>query len=68
MKLKFEFINEDTGQKVVVKNKDTSVFYHDSDIHDTNEYEELTGKVLSLSKEQREIINTFYKLSGILLQ
>jgi len=64
MKLKFEFIDENTGQKIVVKNKDAKVMYHNSDVHDAGEYEELTGKVLRLEPNEREIVNTFYKLAS----
>ena len=64
MKLKFEFIDENTGQKIVVKNKDAKVMYHNSDVHDASEYEELTGKVLRLEPNEREIVNTFYKLAS----
>lgn len=63
MKLKIEFIDENTGQKIVVKNKGTKVMYHNSDVHDTGEYEELTGKVLKLESNEKEIVNTFYKLA-----
>lgn len=64
MKLKIEFIDENTGQKIVVKNKETKVIYHNSDVHDAGEYEELTGRVLKLEPNEREIVNTFYKLAG----
>ena len=64
MKLKIEFIDENTGQKIVVKNKDTKVMYHNSEVHDSGEYEELTGKVMKLEPNEREIVNTFYKLAG----
>lgn len=66
MKLKIEFINEDTSQKIIVKNKGNKVFYHDSDIHDEREYEELTGKVLKLDFSIRKIIESFYNLSSSL--
>lgn len=64
MKLKIEFIDETTGQKIVIKNKDSKVLYHNSEIHDSGEYEEMTGKVLKLEPNEREIVNTFYKLAG----
>jgi hypothetical protein len=64
MKLKIEFIDENTGQKIVVKNKGTKVMYQNSNIHDSGEFEELTGKVLKLEPNEREIVNTFYKLAG----
>lgn len=64
MKLKIEFINENTGQKIVVKNKHTKVMYHNSEVHDSGEYEELTGKVMRLEPNEREIVNTFYKLAS----
>ena len=64
MKLKIEFIDENSGQKIVVKNKDTKVMYHNSEVHDSGEYEELTGKVMRLNPNEREIVNTFYKLAG----
>lgn len=66
MKLKMEFINEDTGKKFVVKNKGTVVMYHDSEIHDKSEYEELTGRVMRLEPNEREVVNTFYKLAGVI--
>lgn len=66
MKLKIEFIDENTGQKIVVKNKGTRVMYQNSEIHDAGEYEELTGKVLRLETNEREIVNAFYKLAGII--
>lgn len=67
MKLKFEFIDEDTGQKIVIKNKDNKVFYHNSDVHDSKEYEELTGKFVEFDTVERDIIYTFYKLAGNIL-
>ena len=67
MKLKFEFIDEDTGQKIVIKNKDNKVFYHNSDVHDSKEYEELTGKIVEFDTVEREMIDTFYKLAGNIL-
>ena len=63
MILKIEHIDENTGQKIVVKNKETKVMYHNSDVHDAGEYEELTGKVLKLESNEKEIVNTFYKLA-----
>ena len=64
MKLKIEFIDENTGQKIVVKNKDTKVMYHNSEVHDPGEYEELSGRVmLNLEPIERKILNTFYKLA-----
>ena len=64
MKLKLEHINEDTGIKVVVKNKGDEVYYHNSDIHDPREFEKLTGKVFRGDDIERELINAFYKLAG----
>lgn len=64
MKLKIEFIDEKTGQRIVVKNKGNKVMFHSSDIHDSGGFEELTGKVMSLEPQEKEIINTFYKLAG----
>jgi hypothetical protein len=64
MKLKLDFIDEETNERLIVKNKGTKVFYHSSEIHDPNEFEELTGKVLKLNEQHRSIINTFYKLAG----
>jgi hypothetical protein len=68
MKLKIEYINENTGQKIVVKNKNNKVYYQNSEVHDSGEFEELTGKVLKLEPNEREIINTFYKLIGNLYE
>lgn len=67
MKLKFEFIDEDTDQKIVIKNKGNKVFYHDSDVHDTGEYEELTGKIMKFDAIEKEMVNTFYKLADNIL-
>jgi hypothetical protein len=64
MKLKIEFVDQNTGQKIVVKNKETKVMYHNSNVHDAGEYEELTGKVMKLETNESEIVNTFYKLAG----
>lgn len=64
MKLKIEFIDESTGRKIVIKSKGTKVMYHDSEVHDSGEYEEMTGKVMKLESTEREIVNTFYKLAG----
>lgn len=64
MKLKIEYIDEDSGQKIVVKNKGTKVFLHNSDTHDSREYEELTGQVSKLEGAEKEIVDTFYKLAG----
>ena len=68
MKLKIEFIDENTGQKIVVKNKGAKVMYHNSEVHDSGEYEELSGRVmLNLEPIEREILNTFYKLARTLV-
>lgn len=67
MKLRFEFIDEDTGQKIVIKNKDNKVFYHNSDVHDSKEFEELTGKIMQFDTVERELVNAFYKLAGDIL-
>ncbi|MGB4985616.1 MAG: hypothetical protein WBO70_07575 [Erysipelotrichaceae bacterium] len=67
MILKIEFINEDTGNKFVVKNKGIVVMYHDSEIHDKSEYEALTGRVMILDPNEREVINAFYKLAGLVI-
>ena len=64
MKLKIEYINEETNEKLIVKNKRDKVFYHSSEEHNANEFEQLTGKVLRLGKEERNIIDVFYKLAG----
>ena len=64
MKLKIEYINEETNEKFVLKNRNDKVFYHDSKIHDPKEYEELSGKVIKLSKEKRLLVNHFYNLAG----
>ena len=53
MKLKFEFIDEDTGQRIVIKNKDNKFFFHNSDVHDTTSG--LFGYEISM---EGEIINT----------
>ena len=67
MKLNFTFIDEDSSQRIIVKNKGEKVFYHDSEVHDSGEYEEVTGKVLKLEPKVREIVNTFYTLAGKLI-
>ena len=67
MKLKLEHINEETGVKVVVKNKDDEVYYHNSDIHDPKEFERLTGQVLNGDDIERDLINAFYTLAGQLI-
>jgi hypothetical protein len=64
MKLKIEFIDENTGQKISVKNKGSKVVYHDSEIHDPGEFETLTGKVAKLEPREKEIVDAFYKLAG----
>jgi len=43
MKLKIEYINEETSEKLILKNKGNNVFYNSSRIHDNNEFEKLTG-------------------------
>ncbi|MCK9417708.1 hypothetical protein M0Q97_13780 [Candidatus Dojkabacteria bacterium] len=64
MKLKIEFIDENTGQKIVIKNKNSKVMYHNSDVHDSGEFEELTGKVMKFEPNEKELVNTSYKLAG----
>lgn len=64
MKLKIKFIDENTGQIIIVKNKETKVLYHNSNIHDHNEFEIISGQVMKLEPNEKEIINTFYKLSS----
>lgn len=67
MELLIQHTDEDTGRKFVVKNKDTKVFIHDSEIHDDEEFEELTGRVMKLEPEHSKIVNVFYQLCGNLL-
>jgi hypothetical protein len=64
MKLKIEHIDEDTGIKTVIKNKNDEVYYHNSDVHDEDEFENLTGQVFNGSEIERDLINEFYKLAG----
>ena len=64
MKLKIQFIDETTGQKIIVKNKGSKVAYHDSEIHDEGEFETLTGQVNKLKGSEKLLIDTFYKLAG----
>jgi hypothetical protein len=66
MKLKIEFIDENTGQKIVVKNKGTKVMYYNSDDTDVFEYKELTDMSCKLDKHEKDIFDTFYKLAGSL--
>lgn len=64
MKLKIEYINEETNQKIIVKNKGSKVVYHNSETHNSNEYEELTDRIVKLEKDEREVVNAFYQLCG----
>lgn len=64
MQLKLEYINEETGVKVVVKNKGDEVYYHNSDVHDPKEFERLTARVFNGDDIERDLINEFYKLAG----
>ena len=63
MKLKLTYIDEETGVKVVVKNKGNEVYYHISDIHDPKEFERLTGQVFNGDDIERNLIDAFYKLA-----
>lgn len=67
MKLKIDYIDENTGQRFIIKNKHLRVYYHDSNVHDSNEFEELTGKVLKLDEPIRSLVSEFYKLSSLVL-
>lgn len=67
MKLKIEFIDEDTDRVFIVKNKHDAVFYHDSNIHDPSEFQKLTDSVKRFNKDQHEVINMFYSLSSKLM-
>lgn len=69
MKLKFQYINEETGEKLILKNEGSKVFYHSSEIHDPKEFEELTGKVLKfkLGEPEKLLIDSFYELAGKLI-
>lgn len=64
MKIKIEHINEETGVKVVVKNKGDEVYYHNSDIHDPKEFEKLSGQVFNGDNIERYLINKFYELAN----
>jgi hypothetical protein len=64
MKLQIQFLNEETGQKILVKNKGSQVLYHDSDIHEVDEWVRLTVKILEIHPNGRELVNTFYELGG----
>lgn len=64
MKLKIQLIDENNGQKIVVKNKGTKVEYHDSEIHDAGEFETLTGQVNKFKGSEKLLVDAFYKLAG----
>lgn len=64
MKLQIHFINEETGQEILVKNMGSQVLYHDSDIHEVDEWARLTAKTLEALPTGREIVNAFYELAG----
>jgi hypothetical protein len=64
MNLRIEFFNEETAQTIIVKNKGSQVLYHDSDIHEIDEYVELAVKSLELQPTGRELVNAFYELTG----
>jgi len=64
MKLKIEYLNEDTGEKLIVKNDGEKVFYHYSEFHDPKEFGQLTGAIIKIGARERLIINAFYKLAS----
>ena len=64
MKLRLEYIDEETGVKVIVKNKGDIVYYHTSDVHDPREFQSLTGLMFRGTDIERNLINAFYKLAG----
>ena len=64
MKLKLEHIDEETGIKIIVKNKGDEVYFHNSDCHDPKEFEKLTGQVFNADDIERDLIDAFYRLAG----
>ena len=64
MKLQLQYTDEDTGARIIVKNKGNEVFYHNSEVHDPKEFQCLTGRVFKLSDRERFLINSFYELAG----
>jgi len=64
MKLQIQFLNEETGQKILVKNRGSQVLYHDSDIHEPHDWVELTVKILEIQPNGRELVNAFNELAG----
>lgn len=67
MKLRIEYIDEDTGIRIVVKNVVDVVYYHNSDIHDEDEFEILTGHVFNGDDVELHLTRAFYKLAGELM-
>ena len=67
MKLKIEYINEDTSEKLILKNRDGKVYYHSSRTHDPREFQPLSGLVLKLPEDEREVVRYYYELAGRLV-
>jgi len=66
MKIRLEYIDEESGEILILKNKESKVFYHDSKIHDSGKFEELSGLVKKFNKKEKEVVRAFYELAGIL--
>jgi hypothetical protein len=64
MKLKIEFVDDTTGDLVILKNKGDKVLYHNSSEHEHKEFEDLTGQIKKFSEPLRTVVDAFYTLAG----
>ena len=67
MKLRIEYIDEDSGEKIIVKNKGNKVLFHSSEIHVPMEFEDLTDRVFKFEPNEKKIIDAFYDLASNLI-
>lgn len=62
--LHIELADTGSGQRIQVKNTGSQVLYHDSDIHEADEWVELTVRVLESVPTGRQLVSALYDLLG----
>jgi hypothetical protein len=65
MNLELKYETEDFT--MIVRNVNTEVEFHHSEIHDCDEFELLTGKTFRFDGVEKKVIDKFYELGGLLL-
>lgn len=62
MILVIQFVDENTGQIIIFKNRGNDVLWHNSKIHEIYDFELLKENVMRLDRNERKIADSFYNL------